>query len=68
MVQGAYERDVITHSCTSLWYKERTVAIQAGSLITPGVSLPTENSRESRQDEFHKTCMHVIRILNFTDK
>ena len=49
------------HSRTTFWYKERTVTTQAGSLITvEGESLCIENSKESKQDEFHKTCMNVI--------
>lgn len=55
-VQGAYDSDLTIHSRTTLWYKERTVTTQAGSLTTvEGASLCMENSKESKQDEFHIT-------------
>jgi hypothetical protein len=34
LVHGAYESDMLIHSLTILWYKERIDAIKAGSLIT----------------------------------
>lgn len=63
-MHGAYESDVRTHSRTSRWYKERTVATHAGSLITAEeASLSNENSSESKQDECHKTCIIEFHVF-----
>lgn len=57
VVHGAYESDLTIHSRTTFWYNERTVTTQAGSLITMlGPLMSNENSRESKQDEFHSAC------------
>ena len=65
LVHGALASDLITQSRTILWYKERTVDVQAGSLMTvEEESSWNENSNESKQDESHKTCKDVVLILN----
>ena len=59
-MHGALESDLMIHSRTILWYKERTVTVQAGSLITAEEeSLSNENNSESKQEESHKTCKHI---------
>lgn len=60
VVHGAYESALVIHSRITFWNKERTVATQPGSLITAElVASLTEKSSESKQDEFHKTCICI---------
>ena len=67
-MHGALETDFIIHSRTILWYKVRTVAVQAGSLMTAVEESPlNENSKESMQEESHKTCKDTINLKYIAD-
>lgn len=68
LVHGALETDFIIHSRTILWYKVRTVAVQAGSLMmVVEESSLNENSKESMQGESHKTCKDTINLKYIAD-
>lgn len=68
LVHGALESDLIIQSRTILWYKVRTVAVQAGSLMmVVEESSLNENSIESMQEEYHKTCKNTINLKYIPD-